>query len=279
MDLALIVVADVGPQVHVRVLLLRPPPPPPADRADGRPPPPAPLPPQQALLVHGVPARPACHHPPAPSLLQLVHADGARRPVLDVDRLGRPRPAGPRSRSEEVPVEPLPEVGPRHRVGRRRSGEEAVELARPEGPPLQAGVVEGDAEHADEDEQYVLARRRAVGARARGTGRQRHGVHVPRGAEDEEGGLRAVEEQQVVADGPDYPVHGRLGRPDELARRMVPAVAAARWQRGVGRHGVHWNWRSQEAVVAVKKGGKRVGWLGLVSFGEVKEMLVATALP
>lgn len=237
MPLTLIFLANISPQIHIRILLLHPPPPPPTNDADGRPPAPAPLPPQQALLVHGVPARPARHQPLAPSLLQLVQADGARRPVLDSDPLGRSRPVGPRPRPrpEEVPVEPLPEAGPRHRVGRGRRREESLELARPEGPPLQAGVVEGDAEHADEDEQYVLARGRAVGARARGAGRQRHGVHVPRGAEDEEGGLGAVEEQEVVADGPDYPVHGRLGRPEELARRMVAAAG----RRGIGGHGLH----------------------------------------
>lgn len=258
MALPLIVLANVSPQVHVGVLLLRPPPPPPADHADRRPPPPAPLPPQQALLVHRVPARPARHHPLAPSLLQLVQADGAGRPVLNVDLLGQPRPVGPRPRPrpEEVPVEPLPEAGPRHRVGRRRRGEEPLELARPEGPPLQAGVVEGDPEHADEDEQYVLARGRAVGARARGAGRQRHGVHVPRRAEDEEGGLGAVEEQEVVADGPDDPVHGRLGRPKELARRMMAAAGPG---RRVGGDGLHWDLigkRAKRRSWRLKKGAK-----------------------
>lgn len=245
--LTLIVLAHVGPQIHVRVLLLRPPPPPPADHADGRPPPPAPLPPQQALLVHQVPARRARHHPLGPSLLHLVHADGARRPVLNADPLRQPS-VGPRPRPEEVPVEPLPEARPRHRVRRRRRGEEALELARTEGPPLQARVVEGDAEHADEDEQDVLARGGAVGARARGAGRQRHGVHVPGGAEDEEGGVGAVEEEEVVADGPDNAVDGRLGRLEELSRQVVVAAlaaAAGRRRGGIGGHGLHRNWGSQ----------------------------------
>lgn len=102
---------------------------------------------------------------------------------------------------EEELVKPLAEAGAGDGVRRSGGGEEAAEVAGAEGTAAEADVVDGDAEYSDEDEENVFTGSGAIGARARGEGRESDGVDVAGGAEDEEGGVGAVEEEEAVAEG------------------------------------------------------------------------------
>lgn len=77
---------------------------------------------------------------------------------------------------------------------------------------VEAGVVEGEAKDAEEDEEDVLARDGAVWARTCRGGGEGDDVDVAGGAEDIEVGVRAVEEGEVVAQCADEAVGDGLDR-------------------------------------------------------------------
>lgn len=127
----------------------------------------------------------------------------------------------------------LPEGGAGEGFSGGGEGEEAAELARPERAAPEAGVVKGDGEDADEDEEDVLARGGAVRARARHVGGEVDGVDVSCGAEDEEEGVGAVEKAEAVPNGSDDPFgEGVAGAAVERGRMVVV-------RGGAGTNGFH----------------------------------------
>lgn len=126
--------------------------------------------------------------------------------------------------------------------------EQAVKLARPERPPPQARIVEGDTEYSNKHKENVFTGGGTVGAGAGWGGGDVHGVDVSSGAKDEEKGVGAVEQAEAVANGADDAVGEGLSG--------VEAVALQRWavvvrRGGAGRDGLHeqkvscgsWDWR------------------------------------
>jgi hypothetical protein len=238
-------VVHVGGEVHVLLLLLLPvglPPPRAADDARCRPARAAALPPREALCVHRVPARPARqdrlrrrgrgrrHLLEAHRARRAVERPPRRRRVLAaVGGLAAGRPGGPEL------VEPLPGARAGEHVRVRGRGDESRDLARAQRLPPDAGLVEGEAEDAEQDEEDVLAGHGGVRARARRGGGQRHRVHVSRGAEHEELRPRAVQQPELV-----------LQRADDAVRhapRRRLLVHRRRGERGGGgvrrRHRLH----------------------------------------
>lgn len=126
-------------------------------------------------------------------------------------------------------MKPLPDAGPSDGVRQRGRAEEPGQLAGSEGPPPEAAVVERNTQHADEHEEYVLARGGTVGARARRGDGQGDDVDVARGAQDEEVGVGSVEQAELVVEGSDHAVGEGLGGSRETGTLLPPR----------GRVGVH----------------------------------------
>lgn len=121
------------------------------------------------------------------------HTNGTRDPILHLYTGFLPF-------GEEKLVKPLAKSGAGEGVRRSGEFEEAAELRGADGSLAKAEVIEGEAENTNEDEEDVLAGGGAVGAGAGGEGGEGDGVDIAGGAQYEEGGVRAVEEKERVAE-------------------------------------------------------------------------------